>query len=96
MTKKAPSKKTAFDDLSLTRRGLLGGTATTALVAGTGVAVVGGGSYAVAAAVGKHIRNGLGLRIHVQPVPYGTLPSFEGKARRFTDHRKRDSILEAG
>ena len=41
----------------------------------------------IAAAVAKEIRNGLGLRVYVKPVPYGTLPRFDLKARRFVDHR---------
>lgn len=45
---------------------------------------------AIAAAVGQEIRNGLGLRVLVKPVPYGTLPRFDLKARRFVDHRKLD------
>ena len=43
MSKRVSGKTTDMDQLSLTRRGLLGGTATTALVAGAGVGVVGGG-----------------------------------------------------
>ena len=43
---------------------------------------------AVAAAVTKEIHNGLGLRVRVKPVPFGTLPRFDLKARRFTDHRR--------
>jgi phenylacetate-CoA ligase len=43
---------------------------------------------AVAAAVSKEIHNGLGLRLSVSPVPFGSLPRFDLKARRFTDHRK--------
>ena len=38
--------------------------------------------------VAKAIRESLGLRVVVKPVPHGTLPSFELKARRFTDHRR--------
>ena len=41
-----------------------------------------------AAAVAKDLRNGLGLRVLAKPVPYGTLPRFDLKARRFTDHRR--------
>lgn len=44
----------------------------------------------VAAAIAKEIRHGLALRVQVKPVPYGTLPRFELKARRFTDHRRID------
>lgn len=46
---------------------------------------------AVAAAVAKEIREALGLRVSVQPVPFGVLPRFDLKSRRFTDHRKADS-----
>jgi phenylacetate-CoA ligase len=42
----------------------------------------------VAAAISKEIREGLGLRLNVEPVPIGTLPRFDLKARRFTDHRR--------
>jgi phenylacetate-CoA ligase len=42
----------------------------------------------VAAAVSKEIRYALGLRPTVISVPFGTLPRFDLKARRFTDHRK--------
>ena len=41
----------------------------------------------VATAVASEIRNALGLRVHVEAVPQGTLPRFDLKARRFTDHR---------
>ncbi|ANM28468.1 phenylacetate--CoA ligase [Acidobacteria bacterium Mor1] len=41
----------------------------------------------VAAAVSKEMRNALGLRVRVEPVPFGTLPRFDLKARRFKDHR---------
>jgi phenylacetate-CoA ligase len=37
--------------------------------------------------VSDEIRNGLGIRVKVIPVPFGTLPRFDLKARRFTDHR---------
>jgi phenylacetate-CoA ligase len=42
----------------------------------------------VAAAVAREVRNSLGLRAHVKPVPHGTLPRFDLKARRFSDQRK--------
>jgi len=42
----------------------------------------------VATAVATAIRNDIGLRTRVTPVPFGTLPRFDLKARRFTDHRK--------
>ena len=38
-----------------------------------------------AQAVAKAVRESLGLRAVVKPVPHGTLPSFELKARRFTE-----------
>ena len=41
----------------------------------------------VSDAVAKATRDALGLRVVVKPVPYETLPRFELKARRFTDHR---------
>ena len=41
----------------------------------------------VANTVRAEIRNSLGLRVNVFPVEYGTLPRFDLKARRFTDHR---------
>ncbi len=41
----------------------------------------------IAAAVGRAIRNALGLRAAVAVVPPNVLPRFELKARRFTDHR---------
>ena len=43
---------------------------------------------ALAPAVVKAIRNALGLRVTVKPVPHGKLPRFDLKARRFTDHRR--------
>ena len=46
----------------------------------------------VAAAVARDLRNGLGLRVVVKPVPYGTLPHFDRGARRFTDHRPPDTV----
>ena len=42
----------------------------------------------VSDAVAKATRDALGLRVSVKPVPYKTLPRFELKARRFTDHRR--------
>lgn len=41
----------------------------------------------VIARVIAEFRNALGLRVHVSPVPHGTLPRFDGKTRRFADHR---------
>ena len=45
---------------------------------------------ALASLIADDLRNGLGIRINVIPVPYGTLPRFDLKARRFTDHREID------
>ncbi len=39
-------------------------------------------------AVVQRIRNALGLRVKAKTVPHGTLPRFELKAKRFTDHRR--------
>jgi len=47
----------------------------------------------VAEAVAKEIRNGLGLRVMVKPVPFGTLPNYERRSKRFTDHRQHESVL---
>ncbi|HVR79557.1 MAG TPA: phenylacetate--CoA ligase family protein [Acidimicrobiia bacterium] len=41
----------------------------------------------VVAAVVKELRMGLGIRIKVEAAPFGTLPRFDLKARRVTDHR---------
>ncbi len=51
------------------------------------VEVAGSDPDAAARAVEKEMRNGLGIRVIVKPVPHGTLPRFDLKARRFTDHR---------
>ena len=57
------------------------------------VEVRGSDPESVSAEVAKEIHNGLGLRVSVIPVPYGTLPRFDLKARRVTDHRKiRNSV----
>jgi phenylacetate-CoA ligase len=42
----------------------------------------------VVAAVARGLHNGLGLRVVVRPVPFGTLPRFTVAARRFSDHRE--------
>ena len=42
----------------------------------------------ISSQVEREIREVLGLRVEVQVVPHGTLPRFELKSRRFTDHRK--------
>jgi len=44
----------------------------------------------VAEAVAQEVRNLLGIRARVQTVPENTLPRFELKAKRFTDHRNED------
>jgi phenylacetate-CoA ligase len=49
-----------------------------------------GDPASVAAAVAGAIRNAIGLRSRVTPVPFGTLPRFDLKARRFVDHRKME------
>lgn len=41
----------------------------------------------VVSEVAKELRMGLGIRIKVEPVQFGTLPRFDLKARRVTDHR---------
>ena len=52
--------------------------------------VSGDDPQAVCGAVVQSIREALGLRVDVRPVPHGTLPRFELKARRFADHRRGD------
>ena len=47
----------------------------------------------VARAIANEIRNAIGLRVIVKPVPYGTLPRFDLKARRFTDHRRMNNVV---
>ena len=54
------------------------------------VEVDGGDPDALVIAVADEIRNVFGLRMQVTPVPCGTLPRFDRKARRFTDHRKSE------
>ncbi|MCZ6633854.1 MAG: phenylacetate--CoA ligase family protein [bacterium] len=49
--------------------------------------VNGGEPGSIAEAVAKEVRHVLGIRTYVQTVPNNTLPRFELKARRFTDHR---------
>ncbi len=44
---------------------------------------------AAAAALREELRNSIGIRCGVEPVLRGTLPRFDLKARRFTDHRRR-------
>ncbi len=50
------------------------------------IEVASGDPDAVATAVARH--TGIGVRPLATPVPMGTLPRFDLKARRFTDHRK--------
>jgi phenylacetate-CoA ligase len=49
----------------------------------------------VSAAVGNAIRNAIGIRVQVLPVPFGTLPRFDLKARRFNDHRRETAAPAA-
>ena len=37
--------------------------------------------------VTAEFRNALGLRVHLKPVPHGTLPRFDRRTQRFADHR---------
>lgn len=46
----------------------------------------------IAKGVANAIRNGLGIRVNVRPVPYGTLPRFNLKAKRFNDHRQVNDV----
>lgn len=48
---------------------------------------------ALAAAVAQELYDRLSLRVTAQPVPFGSLPLFDLKARRFTDHRKLNGVL---
>jgi phenylacetate-CoA ligase len=57
------------------------------------VEVNGGEPDIVVDAVAQEIRNALGLRVKVKPVPHGTLPRFDLKARRFMDHRRVPAAL---
>ena len=50
--------------------------------------IVSGEPGHISSQVGRAIHEALGLRVDVQVVPHGTLPRFELKSRRFTDHRK--------
>jgi phenylacetate-CoA ligase len=47
-----------------------------------------GDEASVAGEVGKEIHAALGIRAQVNPVPVGTLPRFDLKARRFKDNRQ--------
>lgn len=53
------------------------------------VEVTGDDPEAVSAALREEIRNSIGIRCGVAAVPRGSLPRFDLKARRFTDHRPR-------
>lgn len=46
-----------------------------------------GESGTIADAIAQEVRHILGIRAYVQTVPNNTLPRFELKAKRFTDHR---------
>ncbi len=48
----------------------------------------------VAAGISREIQNSLGLRSAIKPVPYGTLPTFDLKANRIHDHRKKPQSEE--
>ena len=50
----------------------------------------------IAKSISKELRNGLGLRVQIEVVPHGTLPRFDLKARRFTDHRKLNIAVTQG
>jgi phenylacetate-CoA ligase len=60
------------------------------------VEIAGSEPASVARAILKELRHGLGLRVQIHSVPLGTLPRFDLKARRFTDHRDLSSTLIAG
>ena len=49
-----------------------------------------GGVGRFTAELAQALHSGLGLRAAVAAVPAGTLPRFELKARRVTDHRAND------
>lgn len=52
------------------------------------VEVANGDAASVAQTITQELRSELGLRVEVRPVPYGTLPRFDLKARRINDHRE--------
>ena len=52
------------------------------------IEVPSGNEESVAGEVAKEIHAALGIRAHVNPVPVGTLPRFDLKARRFKDNRQ--------
>jgi phenylacetate-CoA ligase len=47
----------------------------------------------VAMSVAETMHSKLSLRVNTKPVPFGTLPLFDHKAKRFTDHRKVDGLF---
>jgi hypothetical protein len=53
------------------------------------VEVKGAEPASVAAAVAKEFLIGLGLHVPVKPVPYGTLPIFELKAKQLCTQRRK-------
>jgi phenylacetate-CoA ligase len=42
--------------------------------------------------IAQELRLRLGLRVEVESVPLGSLPRFEGKARRFIDQRAKTKL----
>jgi phenylacetate-CoA ligase len=55
------------------------------------IEVPSGDEDSVAGEVTKEIHAALGIRAQVHPVPVGTLPRFDLKARRFKDNRQLSS-----
>lgn len=53
------------------------------------IEIAGADPAELANALTAEIRNSIGIRANVEAVPHGTLPRFDLKARRFTDHRSR-------
>jgi len=47
----------------------------------------------IAATVAQELYDRLSLRVTAQAVPFGSLPLFDLKARRFTDHRNLNGVL---
>ncbi len=56
------------------------------------VEIEGADTEDTAALVKRDLRDALGLRVRVTPVPCGTLPRFEQRARRFHDRRQREFL----
>jgi phenylacetate-CoA ligase len=48
---------------------------------------------ALAASVAQELYDRLSLRVTAQPVPFGSLPLFDLKAKRFTDHRDLNGVI---